>query len=1140
MRSPSPDLLEQRMRLRRLILRNLVYYWRTNLAVIAGVAAAVAVLSGALLVGQSVRDSLRNLLLQRLGATEFLVSADRFFRAELAGALVSNGGAGSTVSGCAIIHLQGVLVHEGSGLIALNVNVYGVDQSFWRFHHAAGQKSPEGREALVGAALARNLGVRAGDGLLLRIETQQGIPKESLYGRRDTVGRTVRLVCGDILPAEKLGEFVLRPGQGTVYSIFVPIERLQRDLAQPARANAILLAAEAEGVSLQQIRNLLKTNFILQDAGVMFRPLSAPAGIAVESSRILLDDSIARASLGAAADLGMKASGVFSYLANSIRAGGREIPYSVITAADLRQGALNAVRGMEGFLEDSAPADVNESIWLNRWAWKDLGISRGDPVEVDYYRWQEEGILVTRTARFRLAGVVSIGGDVDTTLAPEFPGITEARSIRSWDPPFPLDLRRIRWQDEEYWTRFRATPKAFITLAKGQELWQSRFGKLSSVRIALPEGADMRTGQADIAERMRTNLDLEAAGFSVNDVKTSGLNASRGSTDFGEYFIYFSFFLIAAAILLSALFVRLGVEQRVREIGTLQATGFPMSTLHRIFLVEGAVLSMAGSLLGLFGAVAYGGLLIFGLRTWWIGAVGTQRLSLHVAWADLGLGAAAGILASLGSIAWTLRGLRRNSPRALLAGVLESALVRSRHARFLGALSSVAFAAAMLMLLGSAFRSIPDVAGFFGAGFLLLISMLSLAALYLRREHPSPVSGRGWRAFLRLGTRNAMHRPGRSLLCIALIAAATFVIVSVEAFRKDPRSVSLQQTSGTGGYPLLATSALPVIYDPNSDAGREAMGIPVSEVPELAGVKFVSFRERPGDDVSCLNLYAPQEPRILGASHAFLAGARFSFQESLASTSGEKQNPWQLLESASQDGTIPAIADANTIQYILRLSVGQALTVRGSSGEPVRLRLVAALRDSILQGELMISEANFLRVFPDQEGYRFFLLDVPADGAAALVKPLMERLADWGFSVESSQERLAAYHRVENTYLSTFQSLGLLGLVLGTAGLATVLLRNVLERRQELALLRAVGYRRQILAAIIVAENLVLMLCGLACGTICALLSIMPALHARGIAFPLAMAGMILAAVLLVGILSSFLAVVAALRSPLLDALRSE
>ena len=80
----------------------------------------------------------------------------------------------------------------------------------------------------------------------------------------------------------------------------------------------------------------------------------------------------------------------------------------------------------------------------------------------------------------------------------------------------------------------------------------------------------------------------------------------------------------------------------------------------------------------------------------------------------------------------------------------------------------------------------------------------------------------------------------------------------------------------------------------------------------------------------------------------------------------------------------------------------------------------------------------------------------------------------------STAERLAEFHRVENTYISTFQTLGGLGLLVGTIGLAAVLLRNVLERRRELALLGAVGYRRAHVFAIVLAENVLLLVWGLA------------------------------------------------------------
>jgi len=305
-------------------------------------------------------------------------------------------------------------------------------------------------------------------------------------------------------------------------------------------------------------------------------------------------------------------------------------------------------------------------------------------------------------------------------------------------------------------------------------------------------------------------------------------------------------------------------------------------------------------------------------------------------------------------------------------------------------------------------------------------------------------------------------------------------------------------------------------------------------------VRFVPFRERPGEDASCLNLYAPQEPQVLGASPAFVREARFRFQSSLATTDHERQNPWMLLESAQPDGAVPAVADATTIQYVLHRAVGDEVIVRTGAGAAVRLRLVAALRDSILQGWLIIGEADFLRLYPDREGFSFFLLDLPPAGATRLVQPLEEALADWGVRVESSSERLAAYHRVENTYLSTFQSLGVLGLALGTLGLAAVVLRNVLERRRELALLRAVGYGGRALSFMIVVETMLLVIGGVVCGSACAWLAIAPALQARGGSLPLAAVGAMIAAVAAAGLLSSLAAAAAVRRMPLLESLRSE
>jgi ABC-type antimicrobial peptide transport system permease subunit len=200
------------------------------------------------------------------------------------------------------------------------------------------------------------------------------------------------------------------------------------------------------------------------------------------------------------------------------------------------------------------------------------------------------------------------------------------------------------------------------------------------------------------------------------------------------------------------------------------------------------------------------------------------------------------------------------------------------------------------------------------------------------------------------------------------------------------------------------------------------------------------------------------------------------------------------------------------------------------------VRFVGTLRDSVFQSEIIISERNFLRAFPQEQGFRMFLLDAPA----SRIPSLEEHLSDYGFDVTSTRERLAAYHRVENMYLSTFQALGALGLLLGTAGLGAVLLRNLLERRRELALLQAVGYSSRDLGMIVLAENAFLLVCGLAIGAGCAAVAVAPQWIERGGTVPLLTLAALPLAVLVVGILVSWLALRAAVREPLVAALRSE
>ena len=1123
-----------------LISRSLRYYWRTNLAVIAGVATAVAVLAGALLVGDSVRGSLRDLVLQRLGRTDRVVVSSGFFREALADDLKKQKDAAAIGDAVPMIVMQGLVSEQGTGRRASRVNVYGVDDRFWTFHGLPGRTGPANREAFVSRALANDIGATAGGTILVRVERPSAIPIESLHGQKEDPGRTVRLTVAAILDRAELGEFSVRPQQGEVRAVFVPMKRLQQDLEQPSRANT-LLVADAPGSSQASLTGALKATATLEDVGLSLRALETQNTVALEAAAGLLDRPRSSAAGEAAQSVGLELRPVLTYLANTLRVGDRQVPYSLVSALDLSSIAP-AVAATPPAAGGPPPIVIND------WTARELAAKIGDRLTLDYYVWREPGYLETRSADFQIAAIVPIAGAAaDRDLSPVYPGITEADTLGDWDPPFPIDLKRVRPVDEDYWKQYRTTPKGFIAFEEGRRLWQSRYGDRTSVRLTPAAGDSLAHTERRFELALAAAIDPAAAGLAAIAVREEGLSASRGATNFGEYFVYFSFFLVASALVLAVLFFRLGVEQRAREVGLLRAVGFSTPRVRRLFAAEGLLLATIGSAIGIAGAIGYGALMMAGLRTWWSGAVGTTALTLHLSPVSLLAGAAGAIVAAMGCIWWTLRHLSRISERSLLAGEIRLASQQSRRSREAAkaeaksgrrllsrapspVTGAILFGALAALLVGAAmFKAIDPAGAFFGAGASILIACLCLLSWRLGKPGASKAP-----SIVRLGLRNTTERPGRSVLAIAVIASATFILISVDAFRRgdiDPTD----RRSGTGGYPLLVDLALPLVLDPNSADGRDLLGI-----RGAADVTIEPFRFRPGDDASCLNLYAPTNPRILGVGQRFIDAGRFTFQSSLATTDAGRANPWTLLTQPLTDGALPIAADANSMTYVLHKKLGDDIVITDGDRH-IKLRLVAALADSVFQGELLMSEANFLRVFPGQQGYRVLMVDVPVAKASEVAAAIESTASDLGADAVPTAQRLAEFHAVENTYLSTFQTLGGLGLLVGTIGLAAVLLRNILERRKELALLRAVGYGGGDVFTIILAENAVLLGWGLAVGALSAFVAIAPAAIERGARLPLTTGGwLLLLAVLAAGLVSSVIATRAALRAPLIGALRAE
>ena len=569
------------MRLRRIVLRSLVHYWPTQLAIVAGVAVSVATLAGALLVGDSVRSSLRALVLERLGNTDTAITASMPFPEDLAGRLQSRPGFSEAFGEVSPIMVgEGVVVHAGTQRLASRVQIYGVDQRFWAFHGRAAEPL-ERRSALLSPELARELDWNEGDSLLVTLRQQAATPAETLHGRRDSTGTTLRVRGSRVLRPEDLGEFSILQRGAAVRTLFLPLAEFQRALEQEGRVNALLISA-SEGRSDNdgnRLRDLLRETLTPDDAGLRIRALEHCACLSLEHEGGLLDEPVVAAAGRAAAALGLESQPIFSYVVNSIAHGEKSVPYSLVTGLDpdhlarisgqtTSTGPGPAQSNRKEWRGDGVPigdgsmepgrkeGDENAPppVWINGWTARDLGIGSGTPVKLEYFLWDYRRGLSTRTADFQVAGVIPLAGEAaDRDLVPEFEGISQTDSISHWDPPFPVDLSRIRHQDEDYWERYRTTPKAFLPLETAQELWGSRFGGLTSLRFGKPEDITLDQALDRFRESLLAHLSPEAMGFALHRVRETGISASRGSTDFGEYFLYFSFFLVVSALLLTVL-----------------------------------------------------------------------------------------------------------------------------------------------------------------------------------------------------------------------------------------------------------------------------------------------------------------------------------------------------------------------------------------------------------------------------------------------------------------------------------------------------------------------------------------------------------------------------------------------------------
>ncbi|MHC4582359.1 MAG: ABC transporter permease, partial [Planctomycetota bacterium] len=351
------------------VKKSLSFYWRTNLGVLLAIAVSTAVLTGALVVGDSVRHSLMMMVHARLGSTQLaLVSQDRFFRSALADELSAQ----LNVTVAPVLRLRGLIATSDDTRLANRIEVLGVDERFFQIGSAQGPE-PFWNDWSAGIALneplAERLGIAAGDEVKLRIERPGLMPREVPLTPDSDLSVLFRPVVKAIAGIRQFGRFGLQANHIAPLNVFVPLRWLQENMGHQGHANMLLVAAsETDELTVESANAAVSKRWQLADAGLEIRTLGRQKAYEVRSSRVFIDQFLSES-------LPDGATGILTYFVNELRVADRATPYSMVAAMTPAANGNSLI-----------PVDMrDDEILINRWLADDLDVEVGGSIELTYF-----------------------------------------------------------------------------------------------------------------------------------------------------------------------------------------------------------------------------------------------------------------------------------------------------------------------------------------------------------------------------------------------------------------------------------------------------------------------------------------------------------------------------------------------------------------------------------------------------------------------------------------------------------------------------------------------------------------------------------------------------------------------------------
>lgn len=1119
------------MNLKGIIHKNIRWHTRYYRLVAMAVTITVAIITGSLVVGDSVRTTLVRRVAERLGNTEtILFSRNSFMAEEILQTPLFDGSARG------ILFVNGFIPHNGK---LTPVFVWGTDDM-----------SIQKGEVKINLPLAKELGriptgettrisnrsqkfgkigrtptgetytqwlnplnpkVKMESGnlhtedIVLRLPATGLVPSGSLFVTENYT-TSLRLSFGGIVDVREGGNISMKNEQTLPFNLFMNREELAEALETEGKINLVLSEKNISSEELEQFWNYGMS-------GLSFA--QGDGFTEIVSDRIFLQEEVT----ATVCRDNQSPNRLFSYLANAIQRDSVSIPYSFVTA-------------MDRFGDEPLQ---KEDIILSDYAAKRLQAKMGDRVEITYFTSRDLKTLVTKTTVLRVKEIVPLSRFMeDETLSADFPGLSDVENCTDWDSDLPIDMNLITEEDEQYWELYKNTPKAIVAYEAVAHDWSNAYGNATAIRVA---------------DRIPDLSGLHAAQMGIQLVypREAGLYAAKNGVDFASLFLALGFFIILSALLLMVIPLSEMFYQRRHETNLLQALGYTRKRIMGILWRESVPVVFVSSVIGVIAGLLYTFLLIWLLGNVWKGATHTEGFAVYPDILTILYGFIIGTGISLGLLRVVIS--RNSKKNAFFLSIEHHSSPSSYHANSANSphnsnsqyhpnssnnshnpntpyhpkSSQSPLIPAVHPHNNNHFSVLhpqnpdhnphlptsPRAPLFSFASFFSLASLVSIATLFslaiiilniffLYSVTLFVISGAMlittaalWLYFLicgkGVGTKGAFRRKKmiwnrlyadrkQAMLSFFTLAMGVFIVFSVGLNRKGFAD-SAQIRSGTGGYSLWCESSVPIYHTMSSEDGREKLSL--TGLP--SDTRIMQCLRLSADDASCLNLNKITTPTILGIETSALLDSDFKLEQGLYSS--DRASVFEALKI--KNGTVyPALVDATVLTWSLGMNLGDTLYYKGGKGEEIAIQLVGTLSNSIFQGHILIDRRLFSEIWEETTGSEVFLLKVDENEKEETKQLLSQALSEYGVHITTTNERLRQFNTVTDTYLTIFLTLGGLGLLLGIMGFVIVVRKNLATRLIEVNMYRTLGFTDSIIAQTLYRENLLVPLFAIVTGVI--------------------------------------------------------